>query len=221
MIVQQPAHITPSHKRKIAKNNGYTCCSSIYKLTKMPLCLSDYVLAVDDEIYAPTFKKEYSSEEDVLVVLMPLVGSLQLVVKNKEVALHPEDIRCFTLQKGDSFIIKNNHPEHTLNFLQIRLRTKASLIQKDIESGLINALSAVLKSDECSMYFGVFNARKKAHLTMNSNTIGCYVFLINGAFEVEDRLVESRDALWLRNTKQLELEALSENGIVLLLKFNE
>ena len=71
------------------------------------------------------------------------------------------------------------------------------------------------------MYFGVFNARKKAHLTMNSNTIGCYVFVINGAFEVEDRLVESRDALWLRNTKQLELEALSENGIVLLLQFNE
>ena len=221
MIVQQPAHITPSHKRKIAKDNGYTCFSSIYKETKMPLCLSDYVLAVDDEIYAPTFKKEYSSEEEVLVVLMPLVGSLQLVVKNKEVALHPEDIHCFKLQKGDGFTIKNAHPEHTLNFLQIRLRIKSILVQKGIESGLINVLSAILQSDECIMYFGVFNARKKAQLTMNSNTIGCYVFVINGAFEVEDRLVESRDALWLRNTEQLELEALSENGIVLVLQFNE
>ena len=44
------------------------------------------------------------------------------------------------------------------------------------------------------------------------------VFVIHGAFEVENRLLESRDGLAIWNTDRIELEALSNEAILLLLE---
>lgn len=41
---------------------------------------------------------------------------------------------------------------------------------------------------------------------------------LNGAFEFEDRLLETMDALCIRNSVNLEFQALTYNAIILLIE---
>lgn len=45
-------------------------------------------------------------------------------------------------------------------------------------------------------------------------------FVLQGTFEVENRLLEAKDGLALWNTANIELEALSNEAILLLLEVN-
>jgi hypothetical protein len=46
------------------------------------------------------------------------------------------------------------------------------------------------------------------------------VYIINGSFEVDGRLMEHRDALLVWDTDSIEYEALSEAAIILLIEFS-
>ena len=51
---------------------------------------------------------------------------------------------------------------------------------------------------------------------MQNKNNGIYAFIIEGVFEVQDRLLHTKDALDLWNTDEIDFEALS-NGAILLL----
>ncbi len=53
---------------------------------------------------------------------------------------------------------------------------------------------------------------------MKSSANSLYTFIVDGAFEIEGRLMHARDGLALWNTEKIELEALSNNAIVVVLE---
>lgn len=55
---------------------------------------------------------------------------------------------------------------------------------------------------------------------MNYSGNGLFVYVINEVFEFENLLLEIRGGLSLKNRKQIEIEALSENAIILLLELS-
>ena len=81
-----------------------------------------------------------------------------------------------------------------------------------------NSLFSILKMKSFHLHFGVFDGRREAEYRLENPENGIFAFVINGAFELENRLLEARDGLALWDTDKLELEALSENAILLLLE---
>jgi hypothetical protein len=49
---------------------------------------------------------------------------------------------------------------------------------------------------------------------------GALVFVIEGEFEIQDRLLHQKDGSWYRGTHNLEFERLPNEGIFLYWKFN-
>ncbi len=65
---------------------------------------------------------------------------------------------------------------------------------------------------------GIFTGREEAVYELKHLHSKFYCFVIDGAFEIEGRLLHARDGLALWNTKTVELEALSNNAIVLVIE---
>ncbi len=67
----------------------------------------------------------------------------------------------------------------------------------------------------------ILQCRKKftTHFNYQEAVTLLYFFVIQGAFEVANRLLEARDGLGLWSVKEVELEALSNEAIVLVLQF--
>lgn len=80
-----------------------------------------------------------------------------------------------------------------------------------------NQLQAIGKN----CYIGKYTGREEGVLTVNG-TKGIFGFVIEGAFEFQNRLLETRDniALWNEDNEalQIEFEALSNDAIILIVE---
>jgi len=178
------------------------------------------LIAVDDETLAMGKRKFYEMEEDTLVILMPLVGLLEVEESNVSgrQLLIPEEIKVLSLKKGQSFCLANPYEKDLVNFLQIRIKGTGLTTKKSFGKYMNNSLFSILKMKSFHLHFGVFDGRREAEYRLENPENGIFAFVINGAFELENRLLEARDGLALWDTDKLELEALSENAILLLLE---
>lgn len=62
---------------------------------------------------------------------------------------------------------------------------------------------------------GKFTGREETVYNVSDPRAGVFFFVVQGAFEVQYRLLESRDGLSLWSTPEIELEALSNDAIIL------
>lgn len=67
-------------------------------------------------------------------------------------------------------------------------------------------------------FIGLFDGRKEGTFTLKNPRNGVFAFVLSGAFEIEDRLLEAKDGLALKVTHKIEWEALSENAILLVIE---
>ena len=52
------------------------------------------------------------------------------------------------------------------------------------------------------------------------STKGVFVFVIDGAFEVSNRLLQARDGLAITKASQVEFESLSNEAIIMFIEAN-
>lgn len=74
-----------------------------------------------------------------------------------------------------------------------------------------------MHSQSCG-YIGLYDGRKKGNYTLQNPKNGLFTFVANGAFEFENRLLESRDGLSISRITSVDFEALSENAILLVME---
>ncbi|WP_409034090.1 hypothetical protein [Runella sp.] len=66
---------------------------------------------------------------------------------------------------------------------------------------------------------GKFGGREEGIYTVrNPERNGVFIFVIEGAFEVQNRLLHPRDGLSLTHVTEVEFEALSNDAILLVLE---
>ena len=81
-----------------------------------------------------------------------------------------------------------------------------------------NKLISLFKNNTAAAFIAQFDGRKELHYQLKNKQNGIFVYIINGAFEFENRLLESGDALSLKETEDVEWESLSENAMLLLIE---
>lgn len=186
-----------------------------------------YVL--NDETLAAGKALHYVIEESSLLILLPVVGAVSFSQHQADdIVLQAGEVGLFYACKGSE--IKISNPLHQLvNYMQLWFRYSSPmknvspLSAFDIDSNgnqLVDLFSMgeIKERNFLKAAIGKFEGRKEAIYKTSSSLNTVFVFVIQGAFEVQNRLLEARDGLALWEHRKIEIEALSNQAILLLLE---
>lgn len=166
-------------------------------------------------------------KEDSLQIFMPITGGIDIVANGKEFALETGQIQVLNMGKGEVLEISNPYQNDTINYMQFGIKTDMFLMRAsemlfkfDFEKNQ-NQLLDIISSPKLpfKLSAGIFAGREEAVYKMQSRNHQFYTFIIDGAFEIEGRMMHARDALALWDSEQVQLEALNNNAIVMVLEF--
>lgn len=170
-------------------------------------------------------------EEYSYLVLLPVIGAVvyndslgneNLIAAGQALMLNPD--------RGTTIQIKNPFKKELINFLQIWIKackepqpTQCFLSTYDVNES-INSLTGILHQNTGTsglpffLSVGKFSGRGETTYQPQKNDSQIFVFVIEGAFEVAGRLLHAKDGLALWETKEVEMEALSNDAIILLIE---
>ena len=208
-----------------------TFCSGNYQLESKTAFGPLYLL--NDDSLAGGETITHTVEEDSDLVLIPLVGTIQYrdALENGSL-IAPGEASLFSLPRHATIEIDNPYEEGVVNYLQLWIRKlhPFSSVRRDgvfdLEKNknfLVDVFSDARKAfnpGSCitKISIGKFLGREDIAYSLNCSLNGVFVFVIEGAFEVSNRLLESRDGLALWNTSNIEMESLSNDAIILVVE---
>ena len=196
----------------------------------------DDLYVLDDNTLAPGSSVNATMEESSYVFLLPVVG----VVSYRDSfcntgTVTAGQLKVSFMEAGSIIGLQNPLENELINILQIRVKavqsnaaSKPIIINFDLDENknkLIPLTSgfALPSSTQCPLLsIGKFDGRKEGVYRMKDNNNRAFVFVIQGVFEVQGRLLHARDGLALWDVdSEIELEALSNDAIVVMIESNK
>jgi len=187
--------------------------------------------AVKDDTLKERRTLTYSVKEDTAVLLLPIVGALHYNSHmNIQGTLDVGQAHVLYLHHNSRLEISNPYENELINFLHLwftlDLQHTPCRKAEDHEFDLTinkNRLIPLYSTDETDyhhtrIYIGKFDGRKEETYRLKNRHKGIFIFIIEGAFEVQNRLLQRRDGLAIRNLDEMEFEALSNEAIILLIE---
>ncbi|WP_316824335.1 hypothetical protein [Pedobacter miscanthi] len=168
----------------------------------------------------------FLSKEDSFQIFMPITGGIDIVANGKEFALETGQVQVLNMGKGEVLEISNPYPNDIINYIQFGIKTDMFLMRAsemffgfDFEKNQ-NQLIEIISNPKLpfKLSAGIFDGREETIYKMQNPNHQFYTFIIDGAFEIEGRLMHARDGLALWDIEQVELEALSNNAIAVVLE---
>ncbi|GAB3342515.1 pirin family protein [Larkinella ripae] len=159
------------------------------------------------------------------VLLLPVVGGIELVDSLGESHfLGAGEAMQFTAFPGQEYRLINPFDTEAVNFLQIWRKADPAHRQNFPVSGFTlenrNQLLALFPTakPENRVYVGMYGGRQEGTYWLTNPRKRLFVFILEGAFEVQNRLLHPRDGLALQYLDELEFEALSNDALLLILE---
>jgi redox-sensitive bicupin YhaK (pirin superfamily) len=167
------------------------------------------------------------------VLLIPVVGGLafQTVADEPmtEEFLEPGQVGILSLDAGTHFTVSNPYERESINFLQLWLaHTTAGFMpayqQARFSFATKNTLLPLAGLTGSRLYIGQYGGRQAGEYLVSStpeaHTRGLFVFILQGSFEVANRLLHEKDGLAIEPEQDyvLEFEALSNDAILILVE---
>ncbi|NML70729.1 hypothetical protein HHL23_13130 [Chryseobacterium sp. RP-3-3] len=131
--------------------------------------------------------------------------------------------QIFTRLANESGILnfKNNLRNEKTDILILELKNSSSENSFSVEDLNFHERNALLQISEHLGYpnfTGIYDGRKEQEYVLQKKEGSIFGMVINGAFEFQNRLMETRDAILLNGIETLEFEALSENALLIFLE---
>lgn len=220
-----PAKIFLSEQRSQVGDSKYTahCTFNEYKETFGNLYL------FNDEVLAASAEVKMTTAFPAFVVLIPVTG--ELLYKGKDGAVCDLDVGQVLISRkgaGEHFHVMNMYDDETIHFLHIQIMDPVIdgpaftiLTHFDPEkfrNRFVSAIDGLAEEIPFCISIGQFGGREKAMFRSSDLRSGLFSFVISGAFELEDRLLQPRDGLALWDIDQVELEALSNDATLLIVE---
>lgn len=179
--------------------------------------LNDDTLAGGKSLYL-------KAEEDTFVIIIPIAGAVEYKDKNgNSNTIIAGQALTAALEGGTAFVVTNPYPEALVNFLQLWVKAPGVQHTTGIReypfdiSLLKNSFATKELAPGIKLRLGKFEGRKKTLVNFNSGKT-VFAFAIEGAFELEERLLHARDGLALWGAQAIDMEALSNDAIMLVLE---
>lgn len=187
--------------------------------------------AVNDEVLDADRSLRIPVDEYSYVILLPVMGAVGYKDTSGNSNLAAAGQMAIIMEdKGETIEITNPFDEGLVNFLLICIKTdivratKGSClctcnVNKCLNGLLkISPVSLGTSSLPFSVFVGKFEGRGEATYRTKKRNAGLFVFVIEGAFEVQGRLLHARDGLALWDTEEAEIEALSNDALILVME---
>jgi quercetin 2,3-dioxygenase len=178
---------------------------------------------LNDELLAPSQSLTMKVEAGYNVLLIPVIGAVAYTDVNGTAHLAAAG-QCIYIQTANElqYTIKNPFAEVVVNCIQLWIKTpmvaqyhSALYTYADVNEYL-NQLVPV--ADEAKVYIGKFSGRGETVFNPTTTNSTLFAFVLAGAFEVEGCLLHDRDGLAMFEKTNAEIEALSNDAIILLIE---
>jgi len=208
MVPQSKAKIFPAAERGLNESSCFRSYNSFNHKTPFGTL---YVL--NEDTLAGKHSVTMQVEHDSDIILIPVVGAIAC----EEILVQAGQTQLLSLSGNTSFTITNPYETELVKFLQLWIkvdnRTTARLTDFDLEAGR----NTLVKTGN-GLLMGIFDGRTEVTYNVQQPGNALFAFVIEGAFEIQYRLLETGDSLGLWETEEIELEALSENAIILIVE---
>lgn len=188
---------------------------------------------LNDEISAAGQTTQFKVNHAAYVVIIPVTG--QVMIKNvqgKVVTIDVGDVFVEYKPADSTFILQNCYETDWINFLYLQFQVDeitnypaAQTFNFNFETAPDELIKVVSEGDilteqilPFSIYLGRFNGRKDTLFTLKNKASLLFAFVIAGAFEMQGRLLHERDGLALWELEEADLEALSNNAVMLMVE---
>ena len=186
------------------------------------------IRAFNDETLGPSCARKWRVGEGEAILLIPIVGSVEFQTNASDSGIvEAGEIHLITFEKSAAIEVSNPFRTELINFLHIWFsrdtgmaigRAVSHKFDLDQQRNLIVPLVSLNGSMHVSARIGKFDGRTDCVYSLEDAGNGVFVFVIEGAFEVENRLLQHRDGLILWSTEKIEFESLSNNAIILIIE---
>lgn len=187
------------------------------------------LLVLNDDTLKGGRSIHHYTKENTAILLLPMVGGLEYRYNSKDAYfVEAGQSHLLFAAPNSSLEIVNPYAEEVINYLQIWFRIdprqssekgySCEFLLDVNKNQLLPLLPAEHGLSTIQGCIGKFDGREEGSYSLTDPSHRLFVFVIEGVFEVEDRLVESRDGLLLWNTKVVEFEALSRGAVILVLE---
>jgi quercetin 2,3-dioxygenase len=186
---------------------------------------------LNDETLMPECSYELHSAKHCQIILLPMVGAIEVEEKGKEPKFVNSGEAMFLNVAPDCiYTITNPYPDKPVNYLQIRINDNPFLSTPVPLSGIatqfdLSEANVLLpipgrEGSSAHLFIGKYDGREEGVFKIENQDQKAFIFIIEGAFEVQNRLLEKRDGLALSNVKEIEFEALSNGAVLLLIRID-
>ncbi|MDO7850638.1 hypothetical protein [Hymenobacter convexus] len=157
------------------------------------------------------------------LLVLPIVGGALLATRQEtESVLRPGYIYAVPVADAP-LTLTNPFEKETVNLLLIAASVPlaAARAVQELELPLTAKNALVGPADHpLPVRVGLYDSRVKGRIPVLDPTGYSLCYVLNGSFEIEDRLAEHRDALLLWETPGIDFEALAETAMLLYLEFS-
>jgi quercetin 2,3-dioxygenase len=177
------------------------------------------ILKFSDNTLSAQNSQQILADIFVIIVLLPLVGAIEIFKDNEVKIIDSGEIAYILMKPNEQIFIKNPYENELVNYLEIWIKAEELFEEKFLTNGFSleknhNKLMDISTNNISEKFFiGKFDGREEGTFKIERQA---FVFVINGVFEVDNRLLESRTALSLWNVYELEFEGLGGENIVLI-----
>lgn len=234
MKQQSKAKIFLADERGTNQTDWFRCYSTFnfgnfYSDHKRPF---ENLFVLNDKTLAPGHDCTITVGETTLVYLLPIVGTFRCRDSDgNQRLINPGELFVSYLDKNTTLQVENPFETDLINFLEIRLRadstasgeefTAVNFNLKENQNRLVPVKGSITKTATILLSLGMFAGRNDALCRLINNQSRLFIFVIQGVFEAQGRLLHARDGLALWDEPgDIELEALSNDAIVLLIEQN-
>lgn len=178
----------------------------------------------NDDILAGGKSFSLSVDEDTLLYILPVAGAVSYRKNDCEAQLiNSGEVFSAFLFKGDVFEISNPYEHELVNFLQLWIKKGGTgAVKEELVAFDINAAKNTLIHIPVAIPFSIakLDGRNEVVYTAKAKNNCLFAFVIQGAFETEGILLHPKDAVALWNYAQVEMEALSNDAVIVLIEMD-
>jgi hypothetical protein len=181
---------------------------------------------VNDVFLSPGRQLKHIADPEITEIILPVAGAVVYHDEDVSDELISAEEALILNQVPGTYVLQNPYEDESINYIHLGLTGCGMLAEPVSIAPLLlsehNRLTLLKLNTQAGNFYisaGIYQGRAKGRYTLKEPANGIFIYIINGSFEVEERLMEHRDGLALWNNGQIEFEALSEFAILLVLEF--
>ncbi len=227
MIQQNEAKIFLSKDRTVTVTGWMKSCALFSNMAYEKTSFGHLYNAQDD-VLSSRRTLNFIAAYDADLIILPVAGTIIYSDScGNDAVIETGKVQYFSVKQNAQVKIFNPYEEEYVNFIRLWLKpgslnsiinTACFSFERESNKNKLLRLFVGYNNEQqpVNFYIGKFDGRKEALLNISKPGNMVFVFVIEGAFEVQYRLLETRDALALWNADAVDIEALSNNAVLLI-----